>query len=95
MGSIENSLILMMIVQVVKSTNREFVQEEFSDDIDQPGGCVRNGECVVKRFADCCFCFCFKRSLRMMIDDQPCVRNGECVVKRLVDVTWPETIHTT
>ena len=47
MGSIENSLILMMIVQVVKSTNREFVQEEFSDDIDQPGGCLRNGECVL------------------------------------------------
>ena len=52
MGSIEISLILMMIIQVVKSTNREFVQEEFSDDIDQPGGCVRNGECVVKRLVD-------------------------------------------
>ena len=51
MGSIENSLILMMIVQVVKSTNREFVQEEFSDDIDQPGVCVRNGKCVVKKLA--------------------------------------------
>ena len=43
-----SSLILKMIIQVVGSTNREFVHEEFAnDDNEQPGGCLRNGECVL------------------------------------------------